>query len=176
MHYCPDVVWGDLQTADYVRAMLRIVADFTGSPAAAEDIEAGVALRTARIQHLGDEGRAAHVLLGEQALYTNIGGSAVMSAQLHRLRETTELDGLRFGVVPRSAPSRGVFPGPGFGLFDRAEVLIEGFAGEFRLTDAESVAVHLRAFAALERTAVYGGAARGLLGQAERHWRTSEHL
>ncbi|WP_458267982.1 hypothetical protein [Streptacidiphilus sp. PAMC 29251] len=43
------------------------------------------------------------------------------------------------------------------------------------MTDAESIAVHLRAFEALGQSAIYGEAARSLLGEAERYWGSGSH-
>ncbi|MFG2875671.1 hypothetical protein ACGFYU_11810 [Streptomyces sp. NPDC048337] len=58
--------------------MLRLVVDFYGTP---DDMEAGVAARTARAQYVGQEGRTFHILLGGQALYTNLGGPEVRRSE-----------------------------------------------------------------------------------------------
>ncbi|MFD9905203.1 Scr1 family TA system antitoxin-like transcriptional regulator [Streptomyces sp. NPDC059063] len=58
-HYCADIVCGNLQTPGYARAVLRRVIDFHEIP---DDIEAGVARRTARAQFIGQGGRTYHTL------------------------------------------------------------------------------------------------------------------
>lgn len=83
--YSPDLVPGGLQTPEYA-AVLRLVADFHGIP---DDIEAGAAARTARVWYIGREGRTFHILLGEQVLYTRLGGPEVMRGRLRRLLEAT---------------------------------------------------------------------------------------
>ncbi|WP_037972578.1 DUF5753 domain-containing protein [Streptomyces sp. NRRL WC-3742] len=157
--YSPDVIWGNLQTAQYAEAMLRLVVDFHGTP---DDIRAGVAARTARAQYIGQEGRTYHVLLGEQALLTNIGGSEVMRGQLRRLAEAIDLPGLKLGIIPARARLL-VYPGDGFALFDDRRAEVEGFRGAETITDPARLDVFRRAFDRLKVSAVYGPAARDLI-------------
>lgn len=157
--YSPTVIWGNLQTPQYAEAMLRLVIDFHGTP---DDIQAGVAARTARAQYIGQEGRTYHVLLGEQALLTNIGGSEVMRGQLRRLAEAVELPGLRLGIIPARARLL-VYPGDGFSVFDDRRVEVEGFRGGETITDPARVAHFRRAFDRLQPSAVYGPAALDLI-------------
>jgi hypothetical protein len=46
------------------------------------------------------------MVLGEQALYTNVGGAAVMTGQLEHLQAVLKLPRLRLGIVPQGAPYR----------------------------------------------------------------------
>ncbi|MFJ7275399.1 DUF5753 domain-containing protein [Kitasatospora sp. NPDC098663] len=160
--YSPNVVWGNLQTPQYAEAMLRLVVDFHGIP---DDIEAGVAARTARAQFIGQEGRTYHVLLGEQALLTNIGGPEVMHGQLRRLTDALSLPGLTLGIVPARARLL-VYPGDGFSIFDDRRVEVEGFRGGETITAPERLAVFRKAFDRLQPSAVYGAAARDLIETA----------
>ncbi|MFD9367467.1 DUF5753 domain-containing protein [Streptomyces sp. NPDC060020] len=157
--YSPDLVSGLLQTSEYASAVLRLVVDFYGTP---DDIEAGVAARTARAQYIGQDGRTFHVLLGEQALYTNFGGPEVMREQLGRLRDATDLTGLTLGIIPAQARLR-VHPGGGFSIFDDRRVEVEGYRGAETITDEDRVALFRKAFALLQPSAVYGQAARDLI-------------
>ncbi|MFF2812411.1 DUF5753 domain-containing protein [Streptomyces sp. NPDC058000] len=158
-HYCTNVIWGNLQTPDYVRAMLRLVADFHGTP---DDIEAGVQGRTARAGLIGKEGRTYHVVLAQEALRTNIGGCEVMRGQLARLLESCELPGLKLGITPDRAEQH-VYPGHSFGIFDGKRVEVELYGGAPTHTDPEQVRVYEEAFSLLARSAVYGDAAKALI-------------
>ncbi|WP_411121589.1 DUF5753 domain-containing protein [Streptomyces sp. x-19] len=158
-NYCANVIWGNLQTPDYVRAMLRLVADFHGTPG---DIEAGVQGRTARAELIGAEGRTYHVILAQAALRTNIGGREVMRGQLVRLLESYELPGLKLGVIPDRAEQH-VYPGHSFGIFDGKRVEIELYGGAPTHTEPDQVRVYEEAFRRLERSAVYGDAAKALI-------------
>ncbi|MCC9309090.1 DUF5753 domain-containing protein [Kitasatospora sp. RB6PN24] len=157
--YHPDIIWGNLQTPEYAAAMLRLVVDFHEIP---DDIEAGVAARTARAQYIGQEGRTYHVLLGEQALLTNIGGADVMRGQLQRLLDATTLPGLTLGVIPARARLL-VYPGDGFSLFDDRRAEVEGYRGAETITDPARLEVFRKAFGLLQSSAVYGQHARDLI-------------
>lgn len=157
--YHPDIVWGNLQTREYAAAMLRLVVDFLGIP---DDIEAGVAARTARAQYIGQEGRTYHVLLGEQALLTNIGGAEVMRGQLRHLLDATHRPGLTLGIIPARARLQ-VYPGDGFSLFDDRRAEVEGYRGAETITNPERLEVFRKAFGLLQPSALYGQEARDLI-------------
>jgi hypothetical protein len=86
--YLPTMIWGTLQTEAYATVILRQVVDFLGIP---DDVPAGVAKRMERQQVLYDGEHHYDVILGEQALYTNIGGSEVMGEQMERLLRDIDL-------------------------------------------------------------------------------------
>ncbi|MEU5772455.1 DUF5753 domain-containing protein [Streptomyces venezuelae] len=159
-HYCPDVIWGSLQTPEYVRAMLTLVADFLDTP---RGIEAGVEARTARAELFGKDGRTYKALLGEQALRCNIGGSSVMRGQLNRVLESFALPGVSLGIIPSRARLH-VFPGNSFGIYDGQRVEVELFGEAPTLTDDAQVRIYEKAFGLLERSAVYGEEAKTLVG------------
>ncbi|MEU0381818.1 Scr1 family TA system antitoxin-like transcriptional regulator [Streptomyces cyaneofuscatus] len=79
--YVPTMIWGTLQTEAYATVILGQVVDFLGVP---DDVPAGVAKRMQRQQVLYDGEHHYDVILGEQALYTNIGGPEVMREQMDR--------------------------------------------------------------------------------------------
>ncbi|MFD6436109.1 DUF5753 domain-containing protein [Streptomyces venezuelae] len=158
-HYCPDVIWGSLQTPEYVRAMLTLVVDFLETP---RDIEAGVKARTSRAELFGKDERTYKTLLGEQALRCNIGGSDVMRGQLSRVLESFTLPGVTLGIVPSRARLH-VFPGNSFGIFDGKRVEVELFGESPTLTDAAQIQLYQKAFGLLERSAVYGEDAKALV-------------
>ena len=61
--------------------------------------------------------RRFHMVLGEQALHTNVGGAEVMTGQLEHLLAVLRMPRLRLGVIPASAPYR-VPLNNGFGFTD----------------------------------------------------------
>jgi hypothetical protein len=158
-HYCADIIWGNLQTESYARAVFRRVVDFHGIP---DDVEAGVARRAARAQFIGQGGRTYHVLLGEQALRTNLAGAEIMRGQLAHLLDALNLSGLKLGIIPTRA-ELSLYPGHSFSIFDGRRVHIETFSAGLDITDEREIAVYEKAFALLERSAVYGKAARDLI-------------
>ncbi|MFI1731342.1 DUF5753 domain-containing protein [Streptomyces acidicola] len=159
LHYCDNMVWGNLQTREYARAVLQQVVAFHAIP---DDVEAGVARRTARAQFMGREGRTYHALLGEQALRTNLGGVEVMRGQLRHLLEALELPGLRLRIIPSRA-ELALFPGHAFSIFDDRQVKIETYSAGLNITDEAEVAAYRKAFAWLARSAVYGEEARRVI-------------
>ncbi|MFD9861207.1 DUF5753 domain-containing protein [Streptomyces alboflavus] len=158
-NYCPEVVWGNLQTPEYVRAMLRLVVSFLETP---DDVEAGVRARTARAELIGKGGRVYHVLLCQEALRKNIGGTDVMRGQLNRLLESFELPGVTLGIIPDRA-LLAVFPGHSFGIFDGKRVEIELFGDSPTHTDQKQIDRYEKAFGLLEQSAVYGEEAKSIV-------------
>ncbi|MEV6584060.1 Scr1 family TA system antitoxin-like transcriptional regulator [Streptomyces sp. NPDC051582] len=80
----PNAIWGTFQTADYAAAIFQQAVRFYEMP---NDTEAAVAKRMERQRYLYEGSRRYHVLLGEQALYSNVGGPGVMKSQLGRVSE-----------------------------------------------------------------------------------------
>src|SRR6266702_1715905 len=74
--YEPAVVPGLLQTHDYAVAVLSTFIDFVRVP---DDADEGAAARLERQRVLTHGDRHFHMLLGEQALHTNVGGPEVMT-------------------------------------------------------------------------------------------------
>jgi len=77
-----DIVHGLLQTKDYADALIHSA----GEVIAAEDMDKFLRLRMERQERLkGDRPLVLRVILVEAALYTEVGGTAVLRDQLHRL-------------------------------------------------------------------------------------------
>lgn len=158
-HYCPTLIWGNLQSTEYARAVFRRVVDFHEIP---DDVEAGVARRTARAQFIGQGGRTYHTLLGEQALRSNLGGTDVMRGQLAHLLKALDLPGLKLGVIPARA-ELALYPGHAFSIFDGQRVGVETYSAGLTITDKTEVSAYEKAFTLLERSAVYGRQVRDLI-------------
>jgi len=160
--YNPTVVWGTLQTVEYAEAMLRQVTDFYEIP---DDVDRGVAARMERQQYLYKGDRRFSIILGEQALYTNLGGPDVLRGQLDRLLTVVALPRLSLGIIPMKTPYK-LWPGNGFICFDERTVIVETYSAELTITQPREIALYLKAFGLLQRSAVYGQAVRELIGRA----------
>lgn len=162
----PTVVWGTLQTADYAAETFRQVVDYYEIP---DDAEAATAKRLERQQYLYQGSRIFNVLLGEQALYSNLGGPEVMKGQLDRLLAVMRLPRLSLGIVPRSAPLS-IWLGNSFSMFDNKLVLVETYSAEFSVTQPREIELYTKAFELLKQSAVYGAAVRDLILAAIHHF------
>lgn len=164
--YVPTMIWGTLQTEAYATAILRRVVDFLGVP---DDVSAGVAKRMERQQVLYDGEHHYEVVLGEQALYTNIGGAVVMRGQMERLLRDIDLSSLTLGVLPAAAEVS-VVPMPGFNLHGGDRAHYELVSSGVDITDPDELALHDKAFKALSEAAAYGDAAKELIRKALTFW------
>ncbi|MDI3408848.1 DUF5753 domain-containing protein [Streptomyces cavernicola] len=161
-HYLTGVVWGNLQTADYARAMFRACETIFPVPG---DIEAAVAKRVARGDLIGKDGREYHVVMRAPALKTRFAGmdDDVVRGQLTRLSEALDLPGLRLGIIPDRADLK-TFPGTSFSiLLDGRQVQIETHSAIHIISDPDEIGVYERAHAGLAESAVYGDEARALI-------------
>ncbi|MEW1722204.1 helix-turn-helix transcriptional regulator [Streptomyces sp. NPDC093109] len=158
----PTVIWGTLQTAEYAAETFKQVIDYYEIP---DDTESAVAKRLERQQYLYRGDRMFHVVLAEQALYTNVGGPDVMRGQLDRLLAVMTLPRLSLGIVPKQAEMR-IWPGNSFSMFDSKLVLVETYSAELSVSQPREIALYAKAFDLLKASAVYGRPARGLIGSA----------
>ncbi|MCM2391073.1 DUF5753 domain-containing protein [Streptomyces albipurpureus] len=168
--YVPTMIWGTLQTEAYATVILGQVVDFLGVP---NDVPAGVAKRMQRQQVLYDGGHHYDVVLGEQALYTNIGGPKVMREQIDRILREIDLPSLTLGIVPTSARVN-MHPVHAFNLH-RDEVHVELVSSGVTITEQAELALYEKAFDRLREAALYSGAAKELLGRALSFWTGASH-
>ncbi|MDX5521531.1 DUF5753 domain-containing protein [Streptomyces sp. DE06-01C] len=163
--YVPDMVWGTLQTEAYATVILEQVVDFLGVP---NDVPAGVARRMERQQVLFDGEHRYDVVLGEQALYTNIGGPEVMVEQIDRILRDIDLPSLTLGIIPAAAPVN-MLPAHGFNLHGD-EVHLELVSSSVKVTEQSELGLYREAFRRLSEAALQGEEARGLLCKARTFW------
>ncbi|MBF6176519.1 helix-turn-helix domain-containing protein [Nocardia blacklockiae] len=156
--YNPFFIPGFLQTAEYAAGVLRNVASFYQTP---DDVAAGVAKRLERQQLLYRGNRKFHFLIGEQALYTPVGNSAVMTGQLDRLLAVIGLPRVTIGIVPITAEIP--FAPTNFSMFDTKMVLVEAITAEITATRPQEIKTYHRAFDTLAGQSVTGDAARRLI-------------
>ncbi|MFG3250580.1 DUF5753 domain-containing protein [Streptomyces sp. NPDC048187] len=170
--YVPNMIWGTLQTEAYATVILRQVVGFLGVP---DDVPAGVAKRMERQRVLHDGDHHYDIVLGEQALYTNIGGPEVMRGQIDRLLRDIDLPSLTLGIIPATA-HLAVFPAPAFGIYGEGDTVnVELVSSELDITDAREVALHHKMFDLLRQGAAYGEATKDLLRKAKSFWSGNQH-
>lgn len=162
--YEPSVVPGLLQTAEYAR---RIFTMF--DPAYAEiDIPAVVAGRLDRQLGLFDPARRFAFLITEGALRWAVGPAAVLLAQFDRIASLSTLENVSIGLIPHAARALTHVP-HGFVIFEPlrqdsdALVMVEAVHANLTVNDPSHIALYRRQWSLLEKTAVFGGDARGLL-------------
>jgi transcriptional regulator with XRE-family HTH domain len=154
--YEPAVIPGLLQTFDYARTVLSTIIDFRHIP---DDAEEGAKARIANQKVLTHGDRRFHILIGQQALLTNVGGAAVMKDQMRHLLTVGRLPRVSLGVVPLGAPYR-VPLHNGFWILDDRLVQFDTYTAELSLARPHEIAVYGQAFESLATLAVYGADAR----------------
>jgi transcriptional regulator with XRE-family HTH domain len=160
--YEPAVIPGLLQTGEYAEAVLSVFIDFARVPA---DAAEGARARLERQTVLTHGDRHFHMVIGEQALRTEVGDPAVMAGQLERVLQVMRLPRVRIGILPAAAPYR-VPLNSGFWILDDALVQFDTYTAEVSLVRPDEISVYSRAFERLAALAVYGTGARGMLTQA----------
>jgi transcriptional regulator with XRE-family HTH domain len=160
--YEPAVVPGLLQTRDYAVSVLLTFIDFVRAPQDAED---GADARIERQSVLTHGDRRFHMLLGEQCLHTNVGGTEVMADQLEHLLRLLKLPRIRIGIIPFDAPYR-VPINNGFWIMDESLVQFDTYTAELSLIRPHEIEIYGRAFERLAALAVYGAEARAIIDGA----------
>jgi len=160
--YEPAVVPGLLQTRDYAVAVLSSFIEFVRVP---DDAEEGATARLERQRVLTHGDRRFHMVLGQQALHTNVGGIETMTGQLEHLLAILKLPRLRLGIIPFNAPYR-VPLNNGFWILDEALVQFDTYSAELSLVRPDEITLYGRAFERLAALAVYGAEARTIITRA----------
>jgi transcriptional regulator with XRE-family HTH domain len=156
---------GLLQTEDYARSVIR-----AGLPGARrEDIEPRVEVRMQRQDVLrNDNPLELWGIVDEAALRRQVGGQAVMQAQLHHLLEAAELPHITFQVIPFSVGAHAGMPGS-FVFMQFAEaaipdvIYLDSMAGDLFLEAEADVRRYRLAFEHLRAVAVSPDASRALV-------------
>jgi Domain of unknown function (DUF5753) len=161
----PSVVPGLLQTQDYARAVLQ------GAPHAGcgEDIDLQVALRMRR-QAILDQPSPPQmqVVLSENVLWMQVGGPAVMRAQLLRLAGLAARPDLSLQILPlrTAAHAQPVSPFTMLEFADPADptvVYLEHLTGSLLLEDAAEIERYRAVFDHLRAEALGPGASADLI-------------
>ncbi|TCP56076.1 helix-turn-helix protein [Tamaricihabitans halophyticus] len=157
------MIQGLLQTESYMRALF-------GDSLAAEDLDRTVAARVSR-QQLLDTDRHFTFVLAEGAVRWNMGGSAVMIAQLDRIIEESRRDNIDIGVVPWTTP---VFVPllHSFEIYDSRAVLFGTQTATALVTDATEVGSYENHWAELDSYVSFGDEAREIIARARQDYMT----
>jgi transcriptional regulator with XRE-family HTH domain len=164
------VIPGLFHTAEYAAAILNFWAEFLSLP---HDIDEAVAARMDRQRVLYTGDRRFVFVLEEQTLRTRVGNTDVMLGQLDRVLAVMSLPRVSLGVIPAMGERHSLAQGS-FWIFDEERVQVEGVSAGLDITQPREVAVYIKAFDLLQRSAVYGQAARGLIHQVLADLRESE--
>ncbi|GAB2704143.1 helix-turn-helix domain-containing protein [Kitasatospora kifunensis] len=149
------MITGLLSTPEYIKASL---AHLDG------DQSKLIARKLSRQEVLYDTSKKFTFLLSEMAVRWPLIPAPAMAMQLDRLVSVSRLPNVRFGVIPLRGLMP-VAPMDTFTVYDASLVTIETTSGVLALRDSKDVAMHLEAFAAMERFALFGGEMRSLLEQ-----------
>ncbi|TDD78015.1 XRE family transcriptional regulator [Actinomadura rubrisoli] len=176
MIYEPSLVPGLLQTAEYAR---RVFAMFD-PPYLELDLPVVVTARLDRQVALFDQDKRFEFLITEAALRWRVGPVRTLLAQLDRIASLSTLENVSIGLIPHSAPALTHAP-HGFvvlNFIDGADdahgepdsdgevgtlALVETVHANLTVSDPLQTALYQRQWSRLERMAVYGHNARGLL-------------
>ncbi|MFI1353342.1 Scr1 family TA system antitoxin-like transcriptional regulator [Streptomyces sp. NPDC020898] len=113
-----------------------------------QTVPAGVAKRMERQQVLYDGEHRYDVILGEQALYTYVGGPEVIREQLERLLSEIDLLSLTLGILPATADVDMV-PAHGFNMYDDSHAHYELVSTGVDISHPAELALHNKAFGLL---------------------------
>jgi transcriptional regulator with XRE-family HTH domain len=156
------VIPGLFHTAEYAAAIFGFWNEFLDLP---NDVDEAVAARMERQRVLYTGNRRFVFVLEEQTLRTRVGDTDVMFGQLDRLLAVMSLPRVSLGIIPASGERHCLAQGS-FWIFDEGRVAVEGVSAGLDITQPREIAVHAKAFALLQQSAVYGSAARNLIQRA----------
>ncbi|MFY9806642.1 MAG: helix-turn-helix transcriptional regulator [Pseudonocardiaceae bacterium] len=153
------VIPGLFHTAEYAAAIFRFWNEFLDLP---NDVDDAVAARMERQRVLYTGNRRFAFVLEEQTLRTRVGDTEVMLGQLDRVLAVMSLPRVSLGIIPASGERRCLAQGS-FWIFDEERVKVEGISAGLDIAQPREIAVHVKAFALLQQSALYGKVARELI-------------
>jgi transcriptional regulator with XRE-family HTH domain len=169
MAYEAQLVPDLLQTEDYARAIAVAVPGYT-TGGQREDAIAAMELRRQGVLtgkpsgssgSSGSSGRRLWVILGEGALYQEVGGPGVLAGQIRHLVQLSEdLPDLILQVLPFSAGAHAAAGSASLAILRFSDapslgvVYVEALSGGVYLESQEDVARYIRAFALLRASAL----------------------
>ncbi|MDQ3154573.1 MAG: helix-turn-helix transcriptional regulator [Actinomycetota bacterium] len=156
------VIPGLFHTAEYAAAIFRFWNEFLDLPG---NVDEAVAARMERQRVLYTGARRFAFVLEEQTLRTRVGDTDVMLGQLDRVLAVMSLPRVSLGIIPATGERHCLAQGS-FWIFDEGRVDVEGVSAGLDITQPREIAVHAKAFALLQQSAVYGRAARELIQRA----------
>jgi len=155
---------GLFTTAEYAAALFRWWQGFMGLR---DDIDAAVEARMERQRVIYTGDRQFRVVIEEQVLRTRVGDADVMAGQLDRLMAVMSLPRVSIGIIPAGGERQALTQGS-FWMFDDTRVRVETVSEGLNITQPRDIALYARVFELLERSAVHGREARGVIGRVLR--------
>jgi transcriptional regulator with XRE-family HTH domain len=156
---------GLLQTEDYARAVITGVLPFAGR----DEVERRVEVRMERQNVLQNENPLElWGIVDEAALRRQVGGNAVMRAQLRHLLHASELPNITFQVIPFEAGAHAGMPGS-FVFLQFADeaipqvIYVDSMAGELFLEEVSDIRRYRLVFEHLRAVAASPDASRSLV-------------
>lgn len=156
------VMPGLFHTAEYAAAIFQFWNEFLDIP---NDVDDAIAARMERQHVLYTGRRRFSFILEEQTLRTRVGDTDVMTGQLDRVLAVMSLSRVSLGIIPASGRRHCLTQGS-FWIFDEERVKVESVSAGLDITQPREIAVHAKAFALLQKSAIHGHAARELIQRA----------
>lgn len=156
-NYQPAMIAGLLQTPEYATVVWGGDLDEDGRRWLDERIKR---------QAILDTGAQMMFLMAEGALRWQGGSAQIMAGQLARLVEIIRTrPNVRIGVIPQYRPAD-VFTTHGFSVYDRSTVIVGVTTGTSFISDPANVGQYVDLFGHLEKLAVFGEEAAGVIARA----------
>ena len=168
------LVPGMFQTEDYARTL-----EGTYPGASEQDVQQRVAARLARqsiLDRTDPRPPWLWIVLDEQALHRNIGGPAVMVAQMERLVELAGRPRINIQVIPADRPHPGLMGAFVIAEMDQGTAIlyVETVSNGQTVENPEMAAGMTVMFDALRAEALPSSASLGLIEEEVQRWKTSE--
>jgi Domain of unknown function (DUF5753) len=175
--YEHNVIPGPLQLPEYHLAMLDNWVRILGlsSDQAKAELAKAQDPQHGKRHYIGAPGKAWHIIIEEQALYTLVGDSSSQVRQLDTLLSLHSVPGVSFGIVPLGA-QRFVLPSTPFWVFDRRLVAAETPSAFLAESGPEQVKLYLEAFRKVGESSLYGQRTVGLVAKAKAAFMYQEQL
>ncbi|WP_433335603.1 helix-turn-helix domain-containing protein [Spirillospora sp. CA-294931] len=158
--YEPALVPGLFQTAEYARALMKMIINFSRIP---DDLDEAVAARMSRQKVIREGGHRFAVVLEEQVLRSAFGDARIMAGQLGHLLSVMSMPNVSLGIIPSVALRTTMWPVNGFWIFDSDRLTTEIPSAQVTVTQPRELDVDIRTFDELRKMAVYGERARSLV-------------
>lgn len=162
--WCPGILSGLVQTADYARAVLSVAPGAT-----VEQVTARLASRMERQRRVFQRGNSPSVwfVIDEVALYRRAGSPEVMAAQMARLLDVAAMPRATVTVMPAV-----VHPGneSGFIIADSAAVYAEHIAGGYVFTEEEITTTTVARFDSLRAESYRASESQALIRRMIERW------
>lgn len=162
LSYSTNTMIGLLQTRSYIEALF-------GGSMSDDDRDRTVAARLQR-QELLDSSREFVCVMTEGVLRWNMGGAAVMAAQLDRLIVHSQRPNVHLGLIPWTTPAF-VPAGNSFTMYDTRAVMLGTQTATALITDEDNIAEYAAHWAEIEPLVSWGDEARAIVDRIATDYR-----